>query len=105
MELIKLAANPRITQAAKKFHQECANAGIHLTKEVGLFNLLENMAEIKPGLASECVRVVERQTEEPIEGKLIDRFIVFSEDIPKYLALKMVFRRLLNQHGILKLPR
>jgi len=42
-EFIKLVSNPRIMEAAKKFHQECANAGIHITKEVESFHLLAMM--------------------------------------------------------------
>ena len=37
MELIKLAESPRVMQTAKKFHQSCANAGLHITKEVRSF--------------------------------------------------------------------
>lgn len=64
-------ANPRIMQAAKKFHQECANAGVHLTKEVGDRTSLKD-ARINIGLPSECIRVVERQTERLIEIYIVD---------------------------------
>jgi hypothetical protein len=73
MELIKLAGNPRIMQAAKKFHQECANAGIHITKEVGSFQLSKGWdTRTDTGLAPECIRVIERQTERIIDMELID---------------------------------